>query len=118
PAETTPAPVPMGTAKQPSPARRRLRAGLHALAHPLVAMAGLAVVLLTLTLATLPDGRLHLVVFDIGQGDAILVTAPSGETLLVDGGPDPDLLLRRLGERLPWWQRRIDAILLTHPHED
>ena len=81
---------------------------------------GLAAVIVVggLTLATRPDGRLHLFALDIGQGDAILVVAPSGETALIDGGPDPDLTLRRLGERLPFWQRRLDVLVLTHPHED
>jgi competence protein ComEC len=98
--------------------RERLGDVRRALARPLVGLAAIGALLGAVTLATLPDGRLHLVVLDIGQGDAILVTSPSGETLLVDGGPDPDLLLRRLGERLPWWQRRIDVMILTHPHED
>ena len=74
--------------------------------------------LVVLTVATLPDGRLKLVMLDIGQGDAILVRAPSGATLLVDGGPDPELAMRRLGEELPFWQRDLDVVLLTHPHED
>jgi len=71
-----------------------------------------------LTLASRPDGRLHLFALDIGQGDAILVVAPTGETALIDGGPDPDLTLRQLGEHLPFWQRRLDVLVLTHPHED
>jgi competence protein ComEC len=91
---------------------------LRSLARPVVGLAAIGVLLAALTVPSLPDGRLHLVVLDIGQGDAILVKAPSGPTVLIDGGPDPDLLLRRLGEWLPWWQRRIDIMILTHPHED
>ena len=81
---------------------------------------GIATLLLltALTFLTQPDGRLHLVALDIGQGDAILVVAPTGETALIDGGPDPDLALRRLGQWLPFWQRRLDYVVLTHPHED
>lgn len=71
-----------------------------------------------LTFLTRPDGHLELVMLDIGQGDAILIRAPSGATALIDGGPDPDLLMRRLGEVLPFWQRHLDLIILTHPHED
>jgi competence protein ComEC len=92
------------------------------LATQLVRPRGLAAAtllcLVGLTAASQPDGKLHVMALDIGQGDAILVMAPSGETLLVDGGPDPDLVLRRLGEKLPFWQRRLDIVLLTHPHED
>ncbi len=94
------------------------RVPVKQLARPVVGLAAAGALLGALTVATLPDGRMHLVVLDVGQGDAILVTTPSGATMLVDGGPDPDLLLRRLGERLPWWQRRIDVMILTHPHED
>lgn len=74
--------------------------------------------LLAVTLLTRPDGRLHVAALDVGQGDAILVRAPSGTKLLIDGGPDPDLVLRRLGEALPFFDRRIDVVVLSHPHED
>ena len=57
-------------------------------------------------------------VLDVGQGDAILVEGSRGGRLLIDGGPDPDRLLVRLDERIPPWDRRIDAVILTHPHED
>lgn len=36
-----------------------------------------------------PDTRLlEISVLDIGQGDAILLEAPNGQVILVDGGPD------------------------------
>lgn len=86
--------------------------------RPLPAIGATLAILGALTLATLPDGRLHLVMLDIGQGDAILVRAPTAGTMLVDGGPDPDLAARRLGEVLPFWQHAIDIVVMTHPHED
>jgi competence protein ComEC len=54
----------------------------------------------------------------VGQGDAILVEGGRGGRLLVDGGPDPDRLLVALDARLPPWDRRIDLLVLSHPHED
>lgn len=56
-------------------------------------------------------------ILDIGQGDAILLEAPSGQVMLVDGGPDKKIL-RRLGEELPFWERRLDMVVISHPHED
>jgi competence protein ComEC len=38
--------------------------------------------------------------------------------MLIDAGPDPDRLLIELDRRLPPWDRRIDVLILTHPHED
>lgn len=54
---------------------------------------------------------------DVGQGDAILVKTLSGKTILFDGGPD-DKVLSFLGKNLPWFDRRIDLLVLTHPHDD
>ncbi len=93
-----------------SVARRALR--------PAPVLTGLGAILLAITLAGLPDGRLHVTVMDVGQGDAILVEAPGGATMLVDGGPDPELTLRRMGENLPFFARRIDLLVLSHPHQD
>ena len=91
---------------------------LGRLLRPVPALIGLVLVLGGITLATRPDGRLHVTALDIGQGDAILVEAPTGATMLVDGGPDPELTLRRLGANLPFWVRRIDVLVVSHPHQD
>jgi competence protein ComEC len=88
------------------------------LARPRRVLLATVGVLLAVTLATRPDGRLHLFALDVGQGDALLVVAPTGAVAMIDGGSDPDLAMRRLGEVLPFWQRRIDLLVLTHPHED
>jgi competence protein ComEC len=85
---------------------------------PLILVLGAIGLLVVLTLASGPDGRLHVAALDIGQGDAILVTAPGGAVALIDGGPDPDRTLRELGEMLPFHRRRIDLLVLTHPHQD
>ncbi len=64
------------------------------------------------------DGLVHVTVLDVGQGDGILVEGGRGGRLVIDGGPDPARLLVALDERLPPWDRRIDILVLTHPHED
>ena len=82
------------------------------------AVALLVVAIATLALGDAAGRATRLVVLDVGQGDAILVEDRSGGRLLVDGGPDPDRLLLELDARIPPWDRRIDLVVLTHPHED
>ena len=66
---------------------------------------------------TAPDGRLHLVVLDVGQagltGDAILIQTPEGRRVLVDGGPSASLLSDALGRRLPLFERRLDWLVVA-----
>jgi competence protein ComEC len=79
------------------------------------------VVVAAVTVATVltgPDGRLHVTVLDIGQGDAILIEAPDGSMALVDAGVDPDLTLRRIGQFLSFHDRGLDVVVLSHPHQD
>ena len=70
----------------------------------------------------LGDGRLHLTALDVGQGDALVVRSPSGRTAVVDAGPATRWF--DAGERVvaPYlWAlgvRRIDLLVLTHPHGD
>ena len=71
-----------------------------------------------LALAGLPDGKLHVYFLDVGQGDAILIQAPDGRQILVDGGPSPIALLNELGAVLPFWDRSLDLVVLTHPDGD
>lgn len=93
-------------------------AALGRLLRPLPAGVTLVGILVAVTVATAPDGQLHVVILDIGQGDAILIRTPNGRTVLIDGGPDPELTLRRLGANLPFHARRIDLLVLSHPHQD
>jgi competence protein ComEC len=81
------------------------------------ALAGTTVAL-AIALAYRPSGIAKVVVLDVGQGDGILVEGGRGGRMVIDGGPDPGRLLVALDERLPPWDRRIDILVLTHPHED
>lgn len=63
------------------------------------------------------DGRLHVVFCDVGQGDAIYLRTPKGIDVLVDGGPN-DAVLGCLSSHMPFWDRTIELVFLTHPHAD
>jgi competence protein ComEC len=85
------------------------------------ALAGTAGVLLVLGFfawCSLPDGRLHVAFLDVGQGDAIFIRSPSGRQVLVDGGPSETALLAQLGRQMPFWDRTLDVVVLTHPDAD
>jgi competence protein ComEC len=76
----------------------------------------LILILLWGIVASLPDKRLHLVFCDVGQGDAILVSY--GRTqVLIDGGPD-NKVSNCLSKHLPFWDRQIEMVVLTHADED
>ena len=107
-----PAPAPV-TAPGPRTTRtigRTERFGLVAVAI-VIAIAGAA-------LGDAVHRETRLTVLDVGQGDSILLEARTGARMLVDGGPDPDRVLLALDERIPPWDRRLDVLVLTHPHED
>lgn len=65
----------------------------------------------------LPDGKVHAYILDVGQGDASIIVSPSGKQIIVDGGPDLTLL-SHLGQRLPFFDRTIELLILTHPNQD
>lgn len=77
-----------------------------------------AAILSWLAVLQLPDGQLHVAFLDVGQGDAILVTAPQGQQVLIDGGPSQTALTSALGKQMPFWDRSIDLLFMTHPDGD
>jgi len=79
---------------------------------------GIAVALAGAAIGEATGRTTRITVLDVGQGDAILLETRTGARLLVDGGPDPNRVLVALDERIPPWDRRLDVVVLTHPHED
>ena len=61
------------------------------------------------------DGGMRITFIDVGQGDAALLQAPSGATVLVDGGMEERVLAADLRSR---GLRFIDAVVVSHPQAD
>jgi competence protein ComEC len=103
------------------PGGRRGQNGRRRRARMLVAVAGLAAIA-AVALAIRPSADdagaghgLRVTVLDVGQGDSILLAAPGGEEMLIDGGPPGEELperLRALGVD------RLEAAILTHDQLD
>src|SRR3989344_5456465 len=56
----------------------------------------------------------HVVIVEslsVGKGSALLVRMPGGGAVLVGAGADASIV-RALGQALPPWQRRLDALVL------
>lgn len=62
-----------------------------------------------------PDGLVHLTLLDVGTGSAILLESPSGQRVLINGGPSTKGLSDNLGRRLPPFQRELDLLLIASP---
>ena len=71
----------------------------------------------TYSIASQKDGLLKIYFFDIGQGDAIFIETPNGNQVLIDGGPD-NAVIHKLGETLPFFDKSIDLVVLTHSDAD
>jgi competence protein ComEC len=105
-----------GAPSATGPPRRDAR--LSRLERSTLAAALVVIAVSTLAIGDVARREARLVMLDVGQGDGILVEGGDGSRMLVDGGPDPERLLIQLDGRIPPWDRRIDVLVLTHPHED
>ena len=66
--------------------------------------------------------ELEVVVLDVGQGDAVLITTPTGKRILYDAGIWSPYTNSGSSVILPYLNHRnidkIDAVILSHPHAD
>lgn len=65
----------------------------------------------------IPDTKMHVYFLDVGQGDGILIKTPENHQILVDGGPD-NTVIAELSEVLPFFDKELDMLVLSHPHDD
>lgn len=60
---------------------------------------------------------LEICFFNVGQGDAIFIETQQRNQILIDGGPD-NTILGKLEGKMPFWDKTINLIILTHSHAD
>lgn len=64
------------------------------------------------------SGVMRVAFLDVGQGDSVLVTSPTGRTMLYDAGVKDGPVVARLGDELSFWKKEIDVCIASHPDAD
>ena len=64
-----------------------------------------------------PSRFLTVAVLNVGQGDAIYIESPTGNEVLIDGGP-PRAVLGELRSVMPFYDRTIDTLIVSNPDKD
>ncbi|MGW4638700.1 ComEC/Rec2 family competence protein [Sphaerisporangium sp. NPDC004334] len=91
------------------------RAALRLVACAVAVGLAVALIFVRPAVAPWPPRGWLMVSCDIGQGDALVLSAGAGRAVVVDAGPDPvtvDHCLRTLGVE------QVPLVILTHPHLD
>ncbi|MFA5871508.1 MAG: ComEC/Rec2 family competence protein [Parcubacteria group bacterium] len=83
-----------------------------------MAVAALAVVCLFYVYQIYSLSRpLQVIFLNVGQGDSILIQK-GVKQILIDGGSSGKVELAELGEYLPYFDREIEIVIVTHPDRD
>ncbi len=62
-------------------------------------------------------GKFRMIACNVGQGDGLLLISPGGKQVVVDGGPGKKIL-DCLSSHMPFWDRKVEMVVLTHPHAE
>jgi competence protein ComEC len=73
-------------------------------------------------IAQVGNDHLEIYAIDVGQGDAVAIRTPGGHWILVDAGPKSEGFDAGKSKVVPFLlshgARRIDVLVLSHPHTD
>ncbi|MBN1122564.1 MAG: ComEC/Rec2 family competence protein [Anaerolineae bacterium] len=103
------------TAQLPDERRQKLREWINqAFSVKVIGGAGaICAVLVWIAAFQVPDGMLNVTTIDAGDAPVVLVETPSGRQVLIDAGGSGRKLSTALGDSLPFWDRRIDLLIVT-----
>lgn len=79
-----------------------------------VALLVFSLIIVSTFLVVKPEDKV--VFLNVGQGDSILLQQGTRQ-VLVDGGPGMDVL-EELSREMPWFDRRVEVLVLSHPQKD
>lgn len=83
-----------------------------------IVLGGLSITILIGAIAfSRPDGKLHVRFFELGHGNAVFIETPNGAQILIDGGRFPSRLLTAIGDNMPFTDRTLEVLIITHPDE-
>lgn len=74
-------------------------------------------VLTVLFFVTLPDKKVKVIFCDVGQGDATLMIYKNWQ-MLIDTGPNNKKVLSCLSKYMPFWDKKIEVVMITHGDSD
>lgn len=74
-------------------------------------------ILVVLFWVTLPSTKVEVIFCDVGQGDAVLVTYKNWQ-MLIDTGPNNKKVLTCLENNIPFWDKKIETVIITHGDND
>jgi beta-lactamase superfamily II metal-dependent hydrolase len=64
------------------------------------------------------NNELMLDFIDVGQGDSCFIKTSEGYKIIIDGGPDYHKAIEEINQEIPFWDREIDLMIITHPEQD
>lgn len=83
----------------------------------LIVLLFIALVLGIIILTLKNSQKMEVNFLNVGQGDAILIEN-GNKQILIDGGRSGKVAIEKLGEAMPFWDRKIELIIITHPDSD
>ena len=83
----------------------------------LITFCVVAILFTILAVISTPSRALEVHFLDVGQGDSIFVQTPHRTQLLIDGGSGSQVL-EKVGSRMPFYDRNLDFVILTHIDKD
>ncbi len=66
---------------------------------------------------SIPDEKTRMIVCDVGQGDGVVVMRGTIQ-LLIDVGPDNKKMVACLERYLPFWDKTVEAVIISHGDSD